>query len=62
MIFVGGGYKEPTAFCSHIYEEEFLIHGNKELSTNNCYEFKAIFLVFQGFFLQKLQQLFSGSS
>jgi len=24
------------------------------LSTNNCYEFKAVFLAFPGFFLKKL--------
>ncbi len=26
----------------------------RELSTNNCYEFKAVFLAFLGFFLKKL--------
>jgi hypothetical protein len=35
---------------------------NTEWSTNNCYEFKAVFLVFPGFFLKKLQQLFSERS
>ncbi len=30
----------------------------KEMSTNNCCKFTAIFIVFPGFCLKKLQQLF----
>lgn len=31
---------------------------HKEMSTNNRYGFKAVFLIFPGFFLKKLYQLF----
>ena len=34
----------------------------KELSTNNCCKFMAIFIVFPGFCLKQLQQLFSDNS
>ena len=34
----------------------------KELSTNNCCKFMAIFIVFLGFCLKQLQQLFSDNS
>ena len=36
--------------------------GSKELSTNNCCKFTAIFIVFPGFCLKQLQQLFSDNS
>ena len=35
---------------------------HKELSTNNCCKFMAIFIVFPGFCLKQLQQLFSDNS
>ncbi len=35
---------------------------DKELSTNNCCKFMAIFIVFPGFCLKQLQQLFSDNS
>ena len=34
----------------------------KEVSTNNCCKFIAIFIVFPGFCLKQLQQLFSDNS
>ena len=34
----------------------------KEVSTNNCCKFMAIFIVFPGFCLKQLQQLFSDNS
>ena len=34
----------------------------KEVSTNNRYKFSAIFIVFLGFSLNKLQRLFSDNS
>ena len=38
------------------------ISGNKEVSANNCCKFMAIFIVFPGFCLKQLQQLFSDNS
>ncbi len=35
---------------------------DKEVSTNNCCKFMAIFIVFPGFCLKQLQQLFSDNS
>ena len=35
---------------------------HKEVSTNNCCKFMAIFIVFPGFCLKQLQQLFSDNS
>ena len=40
----------------------FPISGIKEVSTNNCCKFMAIFIVFPGFCLKQLQQLFSDNS
>ena len=34
----------------------------KEVSTNNCCKFMAIFIIFSGFCLKQLQQLFSDNS
>ena len=39
-----------------------VIPDGKELSTNNCCKFMAIFIVFPGFCLKQLQQLFSDNS
>ena len=39
-----------------------IVRQYKELSTNNCCKFMAIFIVFPGFCLKQLQQLFSDNS
>ena len=45
-----------------IVNRENLCYNIKELSTNNCCKFMAIFSVFPGFCLKQLQQLFSDNS
>ena len=51
-----------TEFCEAPRYASWRFREDMELSANNCCVLKAVFLVFQGFFLQKLQQLFSDSS
>ncbi len=46
--------REVRAMFGGMPEGWFRRCHHKELSTNNCYELKAVFLVFRGFFLQKL--------
>ncbi len=50
----------PLYIFSH--ENSFPEYNSKELSTNNCCKFMAIFIVFPGFCLKQLQQLFSDNS
>ena len=51
VICMANDYLPVMVFC----------HG-KEVSTNNCCKFMAIFIVFPGFCLKQLQQLFSDNS
>ena len=51
--------KNPESCMSGNLE---ILRGHKELSTNNCCKFMAIFIVFPGFCLKQLQQLFSDNS
>ncbi len=54
----------PHHFADRVYQQttSYTRSHNKELSTNNCCKFMAIFIVFPGFCLKQLQQLFSDNS